>query len=421
MNIGIISYFVGWVLRFESFFMLLPFVTGLIYREKEAVAYLAVAVLCFSIGSLFSAKKPENNQIRLLEGFACVALSWIFMSLIGALPFVVTREIPNYVDAVFETVSGFTTTGASILTNVEDKSHCMLFWRSFTHWIGGMGIIVFVISILPMLGASSMNMIKAESTGPSVGKLVPHVKDSAKILYLLYIGITLSEMVLLIIFGMKVFDAIVLTFGTVGTGGFGVLNNSIGSYSPACQIIITVFMILSGVNYAAFFLIVTKKIKKAFKLQEVRVYLALVFAASLIITGDLLTHNSFGFSIGDALRHSFFQVASISTTTGYNTYNFELWPSLSKTVLVALMFIGSCAGSTGGGIKVSRILILMKTIKKELAMFIHPRSVKKIRMDGECIEHSVVRSTNVYIAIYLVICFFSILIVSIDGNDFTTN
>ena len=340
------------------------------------------------------------------------------MSIFGAIPFVLTGDIPFYVDALFETISGFTTTGSSILTDVESISKASLFWRSFSHWIGGMGVFVFIMAILPMMGGSTMNLMKAESPGPSVSKLVPHVKDTAKILYGIYIAITICEATILRALGMPLFDSLTTTFGTVGTGGFGIRNDSIAGYSPAIQITITVFMILSGINYTAYFYILTGKIKELFKIEEVRWYLAIIFGSVAVITWNV---RSLYPTFSETLRHAFFQVGSIITTTGYATTDFDLWPALSKTLLVTLMFIGACAGSTSGGIKVSRILILLKTIRKELSLIIHPRQVKKIRMDGHPVDHETLRSANVFLVVYFVLLLTYMLLISVDEFDFSTN
>jgi len=393
MNYSIVLYILGCVLKFESAFLVLPALVGLIYREHASVSYLAVAVLCLILGVLLTHKKPRSTNLYTREGFVAVALSWIIMSIFGAIPFVLTGDIPFYVDALFETISGFTTTGSSILTDVESISKASLFWRSFSHWIGGMGVFVFIMAILPMMGGSTMNLMKAESPGPSVSKLVPHVKDTAKILYGIYIAITICEATILRALGMPLFDSLTTTFGTVGTGGFGIRNDSIAGYSPAIQITITVFMILSGINYTAYFYILTGKIKELFKIEEVRWYLAIIFGSVAVITWNV---RSLYPTFSETLRHAFFQVGSIITTTGYATTDFDLWPALSKTLLVTLMFIGACAGSTSGGIKVSRILILLKTIRKELSLIIHPRQVKKIRMDGHPVDHETLRSGRLF-------------------------
>lgn len=418
MNYSIVLYILGCVLKFESAFLVLPALVGLIYREHASVSYLAVAVLCLILGVLLTHKKPRSTNLYTREGFVAVALSWIIMSIFGAIPFVLTGDIPFYVDALFETISGFTTTGSSILTDVESISKASLFWRSFSHWIGGMGVFVFIMAILPMMGGSTMNLMKAESPGPSVSKLVPHVKDTAKILYGIYIAITICEATILRALGMPLFDSLTTTFGTVGTGGFGIRNDSIAGYSPAIQITITVFMILSGINYTAYFYILTGKIKELFKIEEVRWYLAIIFGSVAVITWNV---RSLYPTFSETLRHAFFQVGSIITTTGYATTDFDLWPALSKTLLVTLMFIGACAGSTSGGIKVSRILILLKTIRKELSLIIQPRQVKKIRMDGHPVDHETLRSANVFLVVYFVLLLTSMLLISVDEFDFSTN
>lgn len=418
MNYSIVLYILGCVLKFESAFLVLPALVGLIYREHASVSYLAVAVLCLILGVLLTHKKPRSTNLYTREGFVAVALSWIIMSIFGAIPFVLTGDIPFYVDALFETISGFTTTGSSILTDVESISKASLFWRSFSHWIGGMGVFVFIMAILPMMGGSTMNLMKAESPGPSVSKLVPHVKDTAKILYGIYIAITICEATILRALGMPLFDSLTTTLGTVGTGGFGIRNDSIAGYSPAIQITITVFMILSGINYTAYFYILTGKIKELFKIEEVRWYLAIIFGSVAVITWNV---RSLYPTFSETLRHAFFQVGSIITTTGYATTDFDLWPALSKTLLVTLMFIGACAGSTSGGIKVSRILILLKTIRKELSLIIHPRQVKKIRMDGHPVDHETLRSANVFLVVYFVLLLTSMLLISVDEFDFSTN
>lgn len=418
MNYSMVFYILGHILKFESAFLMLPVIVGLLYGEDDVTAYLFVAALCLILGMILSRKRPESPSLYTREGFVTVALSWIIMSVFGAMPFVLSGDIPSYVDALFETISGFTTTGSSILADVETLSHANLFWRSFTHWIGGMGVFVFIMAILPLMGGSTMNLMKAESPGPSVSKLVPHVKDTAKILYGMYLAITVAEIILLCIFGMPLFDSLCTAFGTVGTGGFGIKNSSIAAYSPALQNIVTIFMILSGINYSFYFLVLSKKIKDAFHIEEVRWYLLIILIAVIAIVYDI---RSLYPTLGETARHAFFQVGSIITTTGYATTDFDLWPSMSKTILVVLMFIGACAGSTGGGMKVSRLVILFKTIKKELSLISHPREVRKIRMDGHVVEHSILRGSNVFLVIYFVLLLGSTLLISIDEFDFTTN
>lgn len=419
MNFAIVLYIIGWLLQFEAGFLLLPALVGAIYREPVSFgAYIFSAFICFVIGYLLKRRRPKHSDLFVREGFAAVALGWITLSIFGAIPFVATGDIPHYIDALFETISGFTTTGASILPEVESLSQAGLFWRSFTHWIGGMGVFVLIMAILPMLGGSTMNLMRAESPGPSVSKLLPRVRDTAKILYLLYIGISILEIIILCICGMSLFDSLTTTFGTVGTGGFGIKNNSLAGYSPLIQNVVTTFMILSGINYTFYFLLLSKQFKDAFSIEEVRWYLLIILGSVGIISWDI--HSMYA-SPGETVRHAFFQVGSIITTTGFATVDFNTWPQLSKTILVVLMFIGACAGSTGGGIKVSRILILLKAIKKELLMMIHPRMVRKIRMDRHVLSHETMRSINVFISVYFVILFASVLLIGIDEYDFTTN
>lgn len=419
MNFGMVRYIIGFILEFEAGFLILPCVVGLCYREqKSAIAFLITAIICFVCGKLLRSKRPRQKELYTREGFVSVALSWLIMSIFGALPFVITGEIPSFVDALFETISGFTTTGASILSDVEALSHASLFWRSFTHWIGGMGVFVFIMAILPLMGGSNMNLMRAESPGPSVSKLVPKVKDTAKILYLIYIGFTIAGIVILCLCGMTLFDSMTTTFGTVGTGGFGIRNDSLSSYSPLIQNAVTILMILSGVNYTVYFCLLCRQFKDAFSIEEVRWYFLIILSSIAIITWDV--HSMYS-SLSETVRHAAFQVGSIITTSGFATTDFNAWPQLSKTILVLLMFVGACAGSTGGGIKVSRFVILFKAIRKELSMMIHPRMVKKIKLDGHVLSHETLRSTNAFISVYFVLFFLSVLAISIDGYDFTTN
>ncbi len=418
MNFKLVLYIIGWILKFEAGFLCLPAIVGLFYKEfREVLIYLAVACLCLIVGIACSFVGKRASDLYPREGFLSVSLGWIVISTFGALPFLFTGEIPSFVDAMFETVSGFTTTGSSILTDVEALSYTSLFWRSFTHWIGGMGVFVFVMAIMPMMGGTTMNLMKAESTGPSVGKLVPRAKDTAKILYSIYLGITVAQIIIMVCFGAPLFDAMTLTFGSVGTGGFGIRNDSMASYSPAIQNIVTIFMILSGINYTAYFLLLCKQFKEAFSLEEVRAYLLIILAAAVVIIFD--TFHIYG-TLEETARHAFFQVGTIITTTGYATTDFDTWPTLSKTILVTLMFIGACAGSTAGGIKVSRIVLLFKSIRKELSLMVHPKLVKKIKVDGHPVSNDVLRTTTVFISLYFVVFFVSLLLVSLDNFDFTS-
>ena len=418
MNYSIISYILGWVLTIESIFMFIPCIVAAIYREKEGFAFLIVALLCLAIGLLRIRKETKSQVFYAKEGFVTVALSWIIMSIFGALPFVINRDIPSFTDALFETISGFTTTGASILSDVEALSHCSLFWRSFTHWIGGMGVFVFLLAILPLTGGYNMHLMRAESPGPSVGKFVPKVRETAKILYAIYIVMTLVEIILLLFAGMPLFDSLTISFGTAGTGGFGIKNTSIADYNMVIQAIISIFMILFGVNFGAYFLLLGNNKKDAFKLEEVHWYLIIIAGAVAIITFNTkdMFHNLF-----TAFHHALFQIASVITTTGYSTTDFDLWPQLSRTVLILVMFIGACAGSTGGGIKVSRIMILVKSVKQELGYFIHPRSVKVIKMDNKPLSAKSIRGVNAFFVTYALIFVVSLLIITFDNFDLVTN
>ena len=418
MNTSIIRYIVGYILKIEAALLLIPSIVAAIYREPEGLCYLSVSALCIFLGVLLSFRKPKNHVFYLKEGCVATALSWIFLSFFGALPFWISGEIPSLIDALFETVSGFTTTGSSILSDVEALSHCALFWRSFTHWIGGMGVLVFLLAVIPLSGGSHINLMRAESPGPSVGKLVPKIKYTAQILYVIYLGMTVVEIILLLISRMPVFDAITLSFGTAGTGGFGIKGDSIASYTALQQWIITIFMILFGVNFNAYYLILFRKFKKALQMEEVKAYFGIIFVSTAIITGSLVMGNM---QFADALRHAAFQVGSIITTTGYATINFDAWSQTCRTILVLLMFVGACAGSTGGGMKVSRFIVMVKTMTKELNSYIHPKSVKKIKMDGKPIEHEVVRSINVYLITFMIIFVVSVFAISFEGHDLVTN
>lgn len=418
MNKRIILYILGYVLKIEGLLMLPSCVVAFIYRESEGWAYLVMGAVCILLGTLLSLKKPKDTVFYLKEGCIATALCWIAMSLFGSVPFMLTGEIPNFTNAVFETVSGFTTTGASILNDVEAMSHTSLFWRSFTHWIGGMGVLVFLLAVVPLSGGSNFHLMRAESPGPSVGKLVPKLKQTARILYLIYFVMTVIEAILLILGKMPVFDSITTAFGTAGTGGFGVRGDSIASYSSYCQWVITVFMILFGVNFNAYYFLLFKKVKKALSMEEVRWYFIIILVAIAIIFVNIL--GVYG-NVLEALRHSAFQVGSIITTTGFATADFNLWNQCSKTILVLLMFIGACAGSTGGGIKVSRIIVLIKTMIKELHSYIHPKSIRKVKIEGKPVEHEVVRATNVYFITFMLIFCASVFLISLEGRDLVTN
>ncbi len=418
MNYSIIRYILGWIFNFQAFAMIFPCIVSVIYGENEVWVFLICIGICLGLGLLLTYKKPKNKVFFAREGFVAVALSWILLSISGALPFIFSGSITNVVDAVFETVSGFTTTGSSILADVESLPYSIIFWRSFTHWLGGMGVLVFLLMILPMNGGYQMFLMKAESPGPSVSKLVPKVRTTAMILYGIYMLMSIVQVVLLLIGHMPLFDALCTTFGSAGTGGFGIKNDSMASYSAYNQVVTGIFMMLFGINFNVYFMLLMKKPKQALKCEEARWYIGIIAASTAVIT--VFIANMYG-SVGEALRHAFFQVSSIITTTGFATTNFDLWPAVPKGILVLLMFIGACAGSTGGGIKVSRLIILVKSIGKELKQIIHPKNITKIRLDGKVVEHDTVRSVNVFLVTYLLIFAVSVLLISIDNKDLVTN
>ena len=407
MNRSLILYFTGRLICIEALLMLLPAAVAALYREDCLWAFVAVILPSLLFGrGLAAAFTPKNKTIYAREGFVIVALSWLVFSAIGALPFVISGEIPSYVDAFFETVSGFTTTGASILTNVEAMSRGLLFWRSFTHWIGGMGILVFIVALLPGVSDRSIHILKAEMPGPIMGKLVPRLKDTARVLYLIYIVMTVAQIILMFAGGMPLFDSVVHAFGTAGTGGFGIKADSIASYSPYLQWVITIFMLLFGINFNLYFLLLRRRLRDALRSTEVWVYLGIVLVAVGLITWNTATAST---PLADTVRHSAFQVSSIITTTGYATTDFNLWPAFSKIILLLLMFIGACAGSTGGGLKVSRAVILFQSIKQEFRKLIHPRSVSTVTFEGKPLDKTTLSSVKNYFALYI-LCFAAVFL-----------
>ena len=418
MNTKIIRYILGNVLRLEALFLLLPFIVGLFCGEKTTFIFLYVSLGSFFVSLPLVWKKPDDMVFYLKEGCVSTALSWILMSLVGCLPFYISKTIPSFTDALFETISGFTTTGASILPEVESMPTCCLFWRSFTHWIGGMGVLVFLLAVVPMSGGSHINLMRAESPGPSVGKFVPKVRHTARLLYIIYVFLTLLEVVLLIFGGMNILDSLMTSFGTAGTGGFGIRNDSFMSFSPYIQWVVSIFMILFGLNFNIYYLLLFGQFKKAFSIEEIHYYLLLIASAVAIIFVSIRHMFSTPF---ETMTHTVFQVASIISSTGFSSADFDLWPNVCKVVLVILMIVGACAGSTGGGIKVTRLVVLIKTIGKELKNYIHPRRVSKVKMDGKPVEHEVVRSINVYFITFIILFFASILLISIENYDFSTN
>lgn len=418
MHYKSIVYVLGYVLMITGAFMLLPVITGLIYGEFFcALIFLACAAGSALAGFLLTRLKARFTVFTVRDGYVSVALSWLTMSVVGALPFTISGEIPFYLDALFEIVSGFTTTGASILSDVEALSHCMLLWRSFSHWIGGMGVLVFILTILPMADSgSSFSLMQAESPGPVVSKLVPRLRTSARHLYGIYLGITILEIILQALGGMPLFDNLCITFGAMGTGGFAVLNSSIASYSPYLQWVITIFMLLAGTNFGLYFLLLYRQWRAAAQMEEVRWYYIIVFTATLFISLNLLSSGQF-----HSVREVLFQVATIITTTGYATTDFDLWPSFSKGILLMLMLLGACAGSTGGGIKVSRLLIYVKSAFQEVRELTKPRAVRTIRMDGKKLEAPVIKGALLFLVCYALIFVVSVLIIQLENLDLETS
>ena len=423
MNRRMILYMPLQIVKLQAIVMLLPMAVGLWYGEASAMSFLycALGALAVAVPATLLLH-PENKTIYAKEGFVIVALTWLLMSALGALPFVISGEIPHFIDAFFETVSGFTTTGASILRNVEAMSKGMLFWRSFTHWLGGMGVLVLILAILPMTGDSyHMNIMKAESPGPQVSKLVPRLRDTARTLYIIYFVMTLLCVLTYYLSGMKLFDAFCMSFATAGTGGFAVLNSGLNDYSVLSQAMATIWMVLFGVSFNIYFMVARKDFKGVLKSEELRMYLGIIIVTSLIISVDVFFHCYRTESYGMSLHRSFFTVGSIMTTTGFAIADFSLWPEFSKMIVLGLMFIGACAGSTGGGIKVARLIILLKQAKKEIHLLFHPKALKQVQLEGKTVEHSVVRSVNNYMIIYLLVFVSSLLLVSLDKFDFDTN
>lgn len=420
MNKRIIVYILGWVLVIEGAAMQIGTVTSLVYGENECLYFLIIGALSALVGVLaIKIKKPQNMVLYQKSGYAATALSWVVLSLVGCLPFWISGEIPLFIDALYETVSGFTTTGATILSNVEGLSKGMLMWRSFLNWLGGMGVIVFLLAIIPKLGGQqNIYLMKAESPGPIVGKAVPHMRKYAALLYGIYLGMTVIEIILLLCGGMSFFDSINISFATAGTGGFGVRNANIAAYdSYYLQTVIAIFMLLFSINFTFYILLITRKFRQAFKLEELWVYIAIVAAAIIIIAVNISSMYPTAY---DAFHQSLFYVSSIISTTGFGIGDVNQWPMLSKCVIIIITFIGAMAGSTGGGFKVSRILILGKEVKKEFALLVHPKNVKAVKLDGKTIDHNVMRTTSMFLVVYIAIFFISLLILAIENKDFIT-
>ena len=420
MNKRSIIYILGWVLIVESVAMQIGTVTSLIYGEKEAIFFVATGVVCAILGVLaVKVKKPKNMVLYQKAGFAATALSWILLSLAGCMPFWLSGEIPHFIDAFYETVSGFTTTGSTILNDVEALSKGMLMWRSFLHWLGGMGVIVFLLAIIPKLGGQqNIFLMKAESPGPIIGKAVPRMRNYATMLYGVYIILTALEFILLLFGGLNVFEAINTSFSTAGTGGFGIYNSNAAAFdSYYVQMVIAVFMLLFGVNFSVYLCLIARKFKQSLKFEELWIYLGIVAVSTAIIAFNI----SSIYKPYDAFHQSFFYVTSIISTTGFGLTDVNKWPELSKTIIIILTFIGASAGSTGGGFKISRIILLFKEVRKEFSLLVHPRNVKLVKMDGKTVNHDIMRTTSMYLVLYIGVFAISFLLVSIDNMDFTTS
>ena len=421
MNYKMMGRFIAQILAIEGVFMLPALILGLVFGETTAmwsfvytiaaiaVTVLALSLLCRGAPSAFYAK----------EGLVCVGISWIVLSLYGCLPFWISREIPAFIDAFFEIVSGFSTTGSSILTDVEALSKCLLYWRSFSHWLGGMGVLVFLLAFTGEKGKGfTMHLLRAESPGPDVGKLVPKMRATATILYVIYIGMTVLDFIFLILGDMPVFDAVCTAFGTTGTGGFGIKNDSLASYSPYIQNVTTVFMLLCGVNFSCYYLLLLGNIRSVFKDEELRLYLSIVATAIVLIVLNL---RGFYDTLEETVRHAAFTVGTLISSTGFATTDFDLWPSFSKSILMVLMLVGACAGSTGGGLKVARLMLLLKSLGRNIQQTLRPRRVQMVRNNGKPMDEKVLANTNAYFAAYFIIIFVSFMLISLDGFSITTN
>lgn len=420
MNKRSIIYILGWVFIVEAVAMQIGTITSLIYGEKEAWYFVLIGVVSAILGVLaIKVKKPKNMVLYQKAGFASTALSWILLSLVGCMPFWLSGEIPSFIDAFYETVSGITTTGATILNDVEALSKGMLMWRSFLHWLGGMGVIVFLLAIIPKLGGQqNIFLMKAESPGPIIGKAVPRMRNYATMLYGIYITLTALEFILLLFGGLNVFEAINTSFSTAGTGGFGIYNSNAAAFeSYYVQTVIAVFMLLFGINFSVYLCFIARKFKQSLKFEELWIYLGIVAVSTAIIAFNI----SSIYKPYDAFHQSFFYVTSIISTTGFGLTDVNKWPELSKTVIIILTFIGASAGSTGGGFKISRIILLFKEVRKEFSLLVHPRNVKLVKMDGKAVNHDIMRTTSMYLVLYIGVFAISFLLVSIDNMDFTTS
>lgn len=422
MNKRLIVYILGWVLLIEGASMQLSTFVGILCGEWNDLKYfIYVGAALIALGVLLVFRKPKSNVMYLKDGFAATTMSWVVLSVAGCLPLWLSKTIPHFVDAVFETISGFTTTGATILTEIEHLPRCMLFWRSFSHFLGGMGVVVFLLAIIPRLGGGqNINLMKAESTGPSVSKSMPKLRNYAALLYAIYGGLTLLECILLLCGGMSVFDAVTTSFSTAGTGGFMVYNDSMARFSPYLQTVVAVFMMLFGVNFYVYILILSRRFKQAMKNEELWVYIGVTLTVTAAIAADLFFHRLYGGSLYQAIHQSFFYITSVGSSTGMALSDVNKWPEFSKALVIIVTCIGACAGSTGGGFKVSRFMILLKGVRKEFTLILHPRTVHTVKMDSKKITHEVSRSVSVYFVIYMAIIIVTTILISFNGFDYST-
>lgn len=423
MNYKVMGRFISKILAVEAVFMIPAMLISVFDKEYKAFISFVLSILIIMAVSalLFVLGRKAKQRFFVKEGLACVGLSWIAISLLGCLPFYISGEIPHFIDALFEMVSGFTTTGSSILPEVETMSRGMLYWRSFSHWLGGMGVLVFLLAVTPANGRSNrftLHLLRAESPGPNVEKLAPRMRDTAMILYMLYMALTVMNVIFLLLGGISLFDSVCTAFGTAGTGGFGIKNDSMAGYSPYIQNVCTIFMLLFGVNFSCYYLLLLRRFKTVLKDGELRLYLGLVVASITSITINI--YHMFG-SIGEALHHAAFTVASIITTTGFATVDFDKWPEFSKSIIVVLMMIGACAGSTGGGFKCGRLLLLLKSIRRGIRKTLNPNKVEVIRNNGNAVNEKVISGINIYVATYFIIIFGSFLLIAVDGFSIITN
>lgn len=418
MNTGFIKYYIGYLIRLEGILLLLPIIPAVIYRETVGFLFLVISLIVILIGTILTREKPNNISYFASESFVIVAFGWLLFSFFGALPFFFSQEIPNFIDCMLETISGFTTTGITIINDVESMSKSMLFWRSFTHFVGGMGVLVLMLCILPAQ-SDSILIMRAEATGMEVGRFVPHVRDTALILYKIYVFLTIITIISFILSGMPIFDSICIAFGTAGTGGFSVLNTSCATYNKLSQALITFFMIVFGVNFNIYFMLMLRQFKSVIKSEELKWYIIIILFSVMTITINVVT--TLGDNIFNTIHDVFFNVATIMSTSGFSANNYMRYPMFSRAIMCLLIFIGSCAGSTAGGFKISRAIVLVKEFIHELRYQTHPHTVKVVKFDGKALSRKTINTVNMYLVVYIIIFLIGFLLVSIDGYDFETN